>query len=636
MTVRRTSRVVGLLLAVALVSAPGCRGGAAGGPEPGARPLPPPVMVRPEPDGVTLADPAFKALPGARADFGRLGGAVYQIEVPDRWNGRLLLFMHGFEEFASEAHVSAPDERRYLIAQGYAWGASSFSSTSLIPGRSADETAALWDFFARKYGRPARSYISGLSMGGMATHIAAERYANRFDGALALCGTAGQTPAVRSGADYFVAGAFAAGVTQAEFDATTDIGRLVRDRILPALRDPRATDRFERILVDLTGGPREFDREGIRLEEETNWRRTTLLVVAHIAPNRDTRYRLGPRSPVTSEHFNRAVIRLPLDQALLRTFVQGNDTTGNLQMPLLSLHTTGDGQVPVEQARILQRNVEAAGTDDLLVQRILRDPGHCGFTTTELEASLDALVAWVERGVVPKGNDVLVRDLRRLRPRFELLPREGTREADAVPGARERVIVRGTANLNGASFDSRFLGAVVRTGGLVTPCQLALSSVSNGRYEITVLGEAESSGCGAVGSDVVLWAFADGKITFSRDVVPWPRNRRATFDATFSTASPGGAVPSRMEFSGEVDDRDGRPVTPGTKIEAYIGGTRCGVASTRRTGSFSGYILSVVGPDAIPGCARGGTIRFRIDGRPALDTAVHEPGSGATLDLTRA
>jgi hypothetical protein len=316
--------------------------------------------------------------------------------------------------------------------------------------------------------------------------------------------------------------------------------------------------------------------------------------------------------------------------------VQGNDTTGNLQMPLLSLHTTGDGQVPVEQARILQRNVEAAGTDDLLVQRILRDPGHCGFTTTELEASLDALVAWVERGVVPKGNDVLVRDLRRLRPRFELLPREGTREADAVPGARERVIVRGVANLNGASFDSRFLGAVVRTGGLVTPCQLALSSVNNGRYEITVLADAESSGCGAAGSDVALWAFADGKIIFSRDVVPWPRNRRATFDATFSTASPGGAVPSRMEFSGEVVDRDGRQVTPGTKIEAYIGGTRCGVASTRRTGSFSGYILSVVGPDAIPGCARGATIRFRIDGRPALATAVNEPGSGATLDLTRA
>ena len=56
--------------------------------------LPPPVEVRPEPQGVTLEDPSFEALPAARADFGRLGGSVYQIEVPARWNGRLVLFMH--------------------------------------------------------------------------------------------------------------------------------------------------------------------------------------------------------------------------------------------------------------------------------------------------------------------------------------------------------------------------------------------------------------------------------------------------------------------------------------------------------------------------------------------------------------
>jgi hypothetical protein len=140
-----------------------------------ARPLPPPVHVRPDPEGVTLGDPAFQPLAGARADFGRLGGAVYQIEVPPRWNGRLVLYMHGFQDLGREAQVSAPDIRRFLIGQGFAWGASSFSSTSLIPGRAADETAALWDHFAKKYGRPTRTYVTGQSMGGAASHIAAER-----------------------------------------------------------------------------------------------------------------------------------------------------------------------------------------------------------------------------------------------------------------------------------------------------------------------------------------------------------------------------------------------------------------------------------------------------------------------------
>src|SRR4029453_13245833 len=42
------------------------------------RPIPPPVAVRQEPEGVMLEDPAFEALPGARADFGRLGGPCDQ------------------------------------------------------------------------------------------------------------------------------------------------------------------------------------------------------------------------------------------------------------------------------------------------------------------------------------------------------------------------------------------------------------------------------------------------------------------------------------------------------------------------------------------------------------------------------
>jgi hypothetical protein len=102
------------------------------------RPLPSPVQVRPEPDGVTLGDPAFQPLPGARADFGRLGGSVYQIELPAHWNGRLVLYMHGYGELRPIAQVSPPAIRRYLIGQGFAWGASSFSSTSLMPGRADD------------------------------------------------------------------------------------------------------------------------------------------------------------------------------------------------------------------------------------------------------------------------------------------------------------------------------------------------------------------------------------------------------------------------------------------------------------------------------------------------------------------
>jgi pimeloyl-ACP methyl ester carboxylesterase len=597
-------------------------------------PLPPPVQVRPEPEGATLGDPAFQPLPGARADFGRLGGAVYQIEVPPKWNGRLVLHMHGFTDFAPQAEVSPPDIRRYLIGHGYAWGASSFSSTSLIPGRAADETAALWDHFASRFGRPTRTYVTGQSMGGTASHIAAERYANRFDGAVALCGNAGNTPGLMGTADYFAAGAYIAGVTQAEFDANPDVGRLIHDRIRPALRDPAAHERFESIMLDLTGGPRQSDREGFRLEEETNWRRTQLAVASHLAPNRDTTYRLGPLSTVTSDEFNRSVIRLPVDDALKRTFVDGNDVTGAFRIPVLMLHTTGDWQVPIEQARILQRRVDAAGKSNLLVQRVMRDASHCGFTSAEWEAGLEAVVAWVERGVKPKGTNVLVNDLRRLAGTFELNPRPGTPEADAVPGAHDRVVLRGRLTLDGAPFDAAYLGAVVRRAGLSTPCQYTLPAVVNGTYEITVLGDAEASGCGASGADILLWTFKDKQL-YSHEAVPWPGTGRTTnVDVTFSTSAPRGAAPPTSDFSGEAVRRDGSQLPGGTRIEAYVGNTVCGVASTRRTGNFNGYILDVVGPDSVAGCDRGATLTFRINGRPALDTTVNQTPARGSFDLT--
>jgi pimeloyl-ACP methyl ester carboxylesterase len=603
----------------------------------GERPLPPPVEVRPEPEGVTLGDPAFEPVLEARADFGRLGGAVYQVEVPKKWNGKLLLFMHGFEDLRPEAEVGPPDFRRYLIAQGIAWGASSFSSTSLIPGRAADETAALWDYFARTYGRPTRTYINGFSMGGMATHIAAERYPDRFDGALGLCGAAGQTPAaVSGGADYFAAGAYAAGVTQQEFDATTDIGALIGDRILPALKEPPAHKRFEDIMVDLTGGPRRFAREGFRHDEETNWRRIRISVSARLVSNIDTNYRLGPRSGVTSEEFNRAVVRVRPNDELVRTFVEGNETTGNLQMPLLTLHTTGDGQVPIEQARILRRRVDAAGKSDQLVQRVIRDPGHCGFRTNELVAGLEALEDWVEHGVKPEGSNVLVKDLRKLDGRFELSPRGGTPAANEVPGARERAGLSGHLTLDGAPFDANFLGAIVQRNGLITPCQYTLPEVQDGRYEITVLADAEARGCGANGARIVLWTFVDGTRYYSNEALPWPRNGRttATFDATFSNAAPDGVAPSAVQFVGEVYDRRGRNMPPGTRVEAFVGNTRCGIASIRRTGSFAGYLLAVAGPESIAGCERGAQLTFRINGRPAVDTSVNEETRRESLDLT--
>jgi hypothetical protein len=199
----------------------------------------------------------------------------------------------------------------------------------------------------------------------------------------------------------------------------------------------------------------------------------------------------------------------------------------------------------------------------------------------------------------------------------------------------DRVLVRGSATLDGRSFDSRWVGAVAMQSGLVTPCQLTLTPVTRGDYAVAVLGATEASGCGAPGARVALWTFAGDRIMYSTNTLDWPSVRTADFAPRYSSATPAGAVPTLTQFNGGVFER-GVELPPGTKVEAFVGSTRCGVASVRSDGDFTGYILDVVGPDSISTCTRGAPIAFRVNGRPASPTNITNtpPGVRESVDLT--
>jgi hypothetical protein len=57
--------------------------------------------------------------------------------------------------------------------------------------------------------------------------------------------------------------------------------------------------------------------------------------------------------------------------------------------------------------QIYAERVVANGRSVLLVQRAIRDVGHCGFTTSEQEKAFVDFVKWVKLGVKPAGDDVL-------------------------------------------------------------------------------------------------------------------------------------------------------------------------------------------------------------------------------------
>jgi hypothetical protein len=193
------------------------------------------------------------------------------------------------------------------------------------------------------------------------------------------------------------------------------------------------------------------------------------------------------------------------------------------------------------------------------------------------------------------------------------------------------------ATLDGAPFGARYVGAVVLRRGLVTPCQAALPPVSNGHFTVAVMADSESYGCGTPGAKIVVWTFARNKFLFATNTLAWPgAGRAATFAARYSTSTPAGAAPVTAQFNGALYAADGSVLPAGTRVEAYIGTTRCGIASSRRTADFAGYILAVVGPDSIAGCTRSAPLTFRINGRDAVQTSATNtpPGQNAELDLT--
>ncbi len=363
-------------------------------------------------EGYVLTDPSFPALEGAKAFFGQLGGTIYRIEIPNNWNRRLVLWAHGFREFIPDLRADAPPLRQHLIENGYAWAASSYSANGFVPYQGAHETAALYDFFVRQFGRPEYTYITGASMGGNVVLLSLELFPNRYDGALAAC-SATSLGILDFFGHYVVLAAYAVGVTQEEYDTAHSLAQLINERILPALEaDPQARALFESLVATISGGPRPFRHQGFEQFFSLNFALASL--GSEIAPqlmgafdNTEFVYPADPGSGISADELNARVIRIAGDPQIRNVEPNLSHLRGAVPIPLLMIHTTGDGWVPFSNMQQFRRLADATGNGDLLVQRAIRAPDHCGFSQQELERAFQDLVNWVEMGLKPAGEDVL-------------------------------------------------------------------------------------------------------------------------------------------------------------------------------------------------------------------------------------
>jgi pimeloyl-ACP methyl ester carboxylesterase len=372
----------------------------------------------------------FDALPGTSTTrfFGVQNGAGYRIEVPQDWNGELVLYAHGFRGNGLELTVTNPSIRSYLVAHGFAWAASSYSKNGYDVAQGVKDTHDLGDLFDGLVGHPKRTYITGHSMGGHITGVANEQYPNAYAGALPMCGVMGDIKLFDYFLDYNLVAQALAGI-QAQFPAPPDYLTTIVPAVKAALGPSFPSvlnaqgEELKAVTKNDTGGERPvFDAAWLFWNGPTQQNGNFLFGLGvgdgtvGVAPgslvgNADTVYQLDSDPAVSADEqaLNDSVLRVaPTPQGLQPNGLANiPPILGTSRVPVISLHTLGDLFVPFSMEQIYARRMAANGASALLVERAIRDVGHCGFTVSEQEAAFADLVRWVEQGVKPAGDDIL-------------------------------------------------------------------------------------------------------------------------------------------------------------------------------------------------------------------------------------
>lgn len=366
-----------------------------------------------------MGNPSFTALAGARAEYGQYAGGLYRIEIPDNWNGELVLYAHGFVSATGTdgnlLRVGTPPGgwRQHLITKGYAWAASSYRCNGYVPGIGLQDTLLLTELFYNANGQKASSktYLTGISMGGHITILGAHEFPTTFAGYLAMC------PAGPGLFDYFAAnGAAMEVVTGLKFSTTepaaTSLAKMLAVTGTPGSYTPAGLQ-MASTMINISGGPRPFALEGLPPYFAATISGAKLAGATDpftsAFTNDNWTYSIDPGLGLAAEKLNAEARKVPANPAF-----RGPDGPydelmpfdGTIQRPVLTMHGTGDMFVPIFLERELKAAVAKAGKSDLLVQRIYRIPAHCAFSDAEVISAFEGMVAWAKGGAKPAGDDV--------------------------------------------------------------------------------------------------------------------------------------------------------------------------------------------------------------------------------------
>ncbi|MGA9354804.1 MAG: hypothetical protein WBV46_14025 [Terriglobales bacterium] len=380
-------------------------------------------------------------------------GATYVIDVPATWNGTLLLYSHGYVAPGGSnpaEDVGDPLTGAYLLAAGYAMAGSSYATTGWAVQWAVPDQISTLQVFESKVGTPTTTIAWGHSLGGMVTAALVQEYPSQFNAALPMCGVVGGGVGTWNvGLDTqfafntLLAGGSlqvvnindptenaeeAAGILIAAQETPQGQARIALSAALgdtPGWYDPtspepaptdytdREADQYDWLLnvdgiflfdyrADLeskAGGNPSFNN-GINYE--------TQLKKSVDYAEVQALYTAAGLDLATDLETLKTTARITADQSALTYLTNNIIYNGQILIPVLTMHTTGDGLVPVQEEAAYAAVVKDAKDSANLKQTFVHRAGHCEFSPAETITALQTLVLRLNKG---KWEDLTAADL---------------------------------------------------------------------------------------------------------------------------------------------------------------------------------------------------------------------------------
>jgi len=363
-------------------------------------------------------------------------GATYLLECPaGAWNGTLYLYSHGYVTPGGSnpaQDVGDPVTRAWMLGHGYALAGSSYASTGWAIAQALPDQINTLNAFGSRYGQPSTTVAWGHSLGGIITAGLIQDYPKRFDAALPMCGVLSggvatwntaldaefafqkliapsvqivniTNPAANLQAAE-VAGAQAQQTPQGQ--ARLALVSALADTpgwFTPGSPEPAATDYAAQEANQFEWGSQvtfpfvfAFRAElEARAGGNPSWN-TGVNYAADLAKSADfaevmALYRAAGLNLGQDLRTLNSAPRVKADRSAEAYLIKNISFNGAISVPVLTMHTTGDGLVVPENEQAYRSAVDQAGRGNLLRQVFVHRAGHCAFTAAETVAAVQTL-----------------------------------------------------------------------------------------------------------------------------------------------------------------------------------------------------------------------------------------------------